>query len=201
MIKNKSDYKKYLMADKKALNIKSRFPRPIVDDIWRFERILRKLEYYLNCKKGFFNKIYILYIKYRFHKISKSLGFDIPVNVFGPGLSIAHRGTIVVNGKARVGKNCRLHACTNIGTANDNFAQVPQIGDNVYIGPGAKIYGDIIIADGIAIGANSVVNKSFIIPNKTIAGVPAKMINNNGSENLLFPSMLSNKTDEWNFDK
>jgi serine O-acetyltransferase len=61
----------------------------------------------------------------------------------------------------------------------------PKIGDNVYIGPGAKIFGDIEIADGIAIGANSVVNRSFTEPNIGIAGIPAKKINDKGSEKLL----------------
>lgn len=51
----------------------------------------------------------------------------------------------------------------------------PRLGDNVYIGPGAKIFGPIEIGDNVAIGANAVVNKSF--PDSvTIAGVPAKII-------------------------
>lgn len=44
----------------------------------------------------------------------------------------------------------------------------------MYIGPGAKIFGKIKIADGIKIGANAVVNKSFLSAGKTIVGVPAK---------------------------
>lgn len=70
--------------------------------------------------------------------MSIRLGFTIPLNVFGPGLCIAHRGTIVVNKNAKVGKNCRIHACTNIGSNIDGVS-APQIGNNVYIGPGAKI--------------------------------------------------------------
>lgn len=186
MIKSKDDYKFYLQADKEALNIKRKFPRPIIDDIWKFEKILRKLEYYHNCKnKGIF-KIYILALKFKFHRLSQKLGFDIPINVFGPGLSIAHRGTIVVNGNAKVGKNCRIHVCTNIGTAYDTKSEVPTLGDNVYIGPGAKIFGSIEIANGVAIGANSVVSKSFLEPNITIAGVPAKKISNKSTVELLF---------------
>ncbi|MCM3630341.1 serine acetyltransferase [Paenibacillus glycanilyticus] len=191
MIKSRDDYIKYLEADKAALNIKRRFMKPIVDDIWRFQKILRKLEYYNNCKSRFY-KIYILFLKYRFHKISRLLGFDIPINVFGPGLSIAHRGTIVVNSNARIGANCRIHVCVNIGTSNDNEALVPKIGDNVYIGPGAKIYGDIIIADNVAIGANSVVNKSFIESNVTIAGMPARIVSQKGSRDLLLKMKINN---------
>lgn len=54
------------------------------------------------------------------------------------------------------------------------------IGKHVYIGPGAKIFGDIYIADDIAIGANAVVNKSFTTPGITVAGVPAKIISDKG---------------------
>jgi serine O-acetyltransferase len=100
--------------------------------------------------------------------------------VFGPGLSIAHRGTIVVHSNSRVGSNCRLHVCVVVGT-NGGSVKAPKIGNNVYIGPGAKLIGDIEIADGIAIGANAVVNQSFTEPNITIGGIPARRISSKGS--------------------
>lgn len=113
------------------------------------------------------------------------MGYFIPLNVFGPGLSISHYGSIVINPNSRIARNCRIHACVNIGTKAGFSDKAPKIGDNVYIGPGAKIFGDIVIADGIAIGANAVVNKSFLEPNVTIGGIPAKIISNKGSEGLL----------------
>lgn len=116
--------------------------------------------------------------------MSVRLGFSIPINIFGPGLCIAHRGTIVINKNVRIGENCRIHACTNIGS-NRNDSLAPKIGNNVYIGPGAKIFGDIIIADNIAIGANSVVNKSFYEIDISIAGVPAKKINSKGTDDII----------------
>lgn len=94
-----------------------------------------------------------------------------------------HRGTIVVNDKAQIGANCRLHVCVNIG---EHRGCAPRIGDNVYIGPGAKIFGDIEIADNIQIGANAVVNKSFTTPGISIGGVPAKRLrSNSGSKPLV----------------
>ena len=113
------------------------------------------------------------------------LGFTISPNVFGPGLSIGHPGTLTVNGVAKVGKNCRIHTCVFIATKAGFSDKVPKIGDNVYIGPGAKIFGPIVIADNIAIGANSVVNKSFLEPGVTIAGIPARKISDKGSEGLV----------------
>jgi serine O-acetyltransferase len=184
MIMSKSDYQYYLKADKISLGRKSRFPR-LNDDIWKFERLLRKVEYFLNCKKGKLWYPYRLFLSYRMHAKSRNLGFTIHPNSFGPGLSIGHVGTIVVNSHARIGANCRIHVCVSIGTKAGCSDKAPIIGDNVYIGPGAKIFGDIIIADGIAIGANSVVNKSHLDPNVTIAGIPARKVSEKGSQYLL----------------
>ena len=68
----------------------------------------------------------------------------MPENVFGTGLAIMPFGTIVVNPRAKVGANCRIHVCTNIGES-DGVAGVQIIGDNVYIGPCANLYHNIII--------------------------------------------------------
>ena len=58
--------------------------------------------------------------------------------------------------------------------------QAAIIGDNIYIGAGAKIIGDIRIGNDVCIGANSVVTKSFV-DTGTIAGVPACKISNNSA--------------------
>jgi serine O-acetyltransferase len=185
MIKSKKDYEYYLEADRIALGKKRKKPLIFFDEVWVFERLLRKVEYYKNCKKSKLYLPYYYYLYLKFHLLSIFLGFHIKPNVFGPGLSISHPGTIIVNGSARVGANCRIHVCTSIGTKAGYSNLAPTIGNNVYIGPGAKIFGDIEIADGIAIGANSVVNKSFTEPNIGIAGIPARKINDIGSGDLL----------------
>ena len=107
--------------------------------------------------------------------LGEKLGFTIHKNVFGPGLRIWHYGNIVVNAYARVGRNCTLHGDNCIG--NDGFgSKSPRIGDNVDIGVGAKIIGDIQIASNVIIGAGAVVNKDFLEENIVIAGVPAKIV-------------------------
>jgi serine O-acetyltransferase len=216
MIESKDDYKFYLEADEIALR-KRRctvyyYISFLLDDIWKFERLLRKLEYYKNCKRSVIYKPYYLYLYLRFRKLSSRLGFTIPPNVFGPGLSIAHRGTLVVNPDAKVGENCRIHNCVHIGSNVFNredelkpgfVMPAPKIGDNVFIGPGVQIFGDIVIADNIAIGANSVVNRSFKEENITIAGVPAKKVSNKGFERCYHKStdILREKVStEW-FEK
>lgn len=185
MIKSKEDYLFYLEADRIALHASRKRPGFFKDEIWKFQRCLRKVEFLENCKKDLLGRISCSRARYSLHKLSLQLGFTIPRNVFGPGLSIAHRGTIVVHQGARVGENCRIFHNVTIGSGravpNDI---VPSIGNNVVIGPGAVIVGAITIADGIAIGANSYVNRSFLEPNITIAGCPAKRISNISSEDL-----------------
>ena len=109
------------------------------------------------------------------------LGFSIPLNVFGSGLIIAHVGPIVVSPYARIGRTCRIHVGVNIGTRAGVPNKAPTIGDDVYIGPGAKLFGRIEVADRIAVGANAVVNKSFGELGISIGGVPVKKINDKGN--------------------
>jgi serine O-acetyltransferase len=189
MITSFSDYKFYLEADKislrveEALKHKSDFAIAELIEIWKFQQLLRKIEYYKNCKCKE-SPIWLSYYKFLFRQFirqSEKLGYSIPPNVFGPGLAIKHRGTIVVAETAKIGANCNIHVCVNIGVAAGAPHRVPKIGDNVYITPGVKIFGDVEIADGIAIGANAVVNKSFLEPGIAIAGSPAQKINSKGS--------------------
>lgn len=192
MIKNKTDYKKYIYQDKIALGFTKKRPRMFYDEIWRFEKLLRKCEYYKNCHKSLFSRVYLKFLLIKFHKLSVKLGFSIPLNVFGPGLSIAHYGVITVNGSARVGKNCRIHESTCIGATNGTN-DAPIIGDNVFIGTGAKLIGNIKIGDNVAIGAGALVNKSFEENGITIGGIPAKKISNNNSHSNLNKLLKENK--------
>lgn len=192
MIKSKSDYHYYLNADRVASSIPYKqtfrgFVKNIVlpNHIWKFQKSLRRLEYIINTKKGPFGKLQHLIALRKHRKLSYKLGFSIPPNVFGPGLAIAHYGTIIVNNDAKIGANCRLHANVNLGTKAGFSDVAPTIGDNCYIGPGAKIYGDIKIGNNTAIGANAVVNKSFTENNLVLAGIPAKEIGKTDTLDIL----------------
>lgn len=158
------------------------------DPVNLFMALLRLKEWTVNCSVLLPLRILIA-IMFRWQAVR--LGFSIPPNVFGPGLAIVHYGPIVVNGNSHVGENCRVHTCVNIGgdgrLVDAELARrlVPWIGNNVYIGPGAKIYGAVQIADGIAIGANAVVNASCDKVGVTLAGIPAKVVSNNGSRGMI----------------
>ncbi len=186
MIRSKKDLRYYLSQDEKTNNRRESLFKRIVnpDPINKFLRLLRYVEYYGNVPSVLNNLMYTCY-KWRLGRQSLKLGFHIPPNVFGAGLSIPHYGTIVVNRATRVGENCRLHVGVNIGTSAGQKG-APRIGDNVYIGPGAIIFGDISIASNVTIGANATVNKSFITQHCTIAGTPAQVVKTNSANWLEF---------------
>ena len=182
MIQTKKDLKEYLKSDQYALRQEGRrSPRFGRDEIWRFEILLRKAEYYTNNRKNPINRILYVIYKTRFHRMSVKLGFSIPLNVFGKGLSIAHYGPIVVNSNAKIGDYCRIQECVTIGSTGGND-RAPQIGDFVFIACGARLIGDIRIGNNVAIGANAVVTKSCEKNHVTLAGIPAKVISNHGSD-------------------
>lgn len=180
MIQNKEDLKFYLEQDRKALGIKRKRPKLIGDDIWKFQRLLRKREYIENQPRWKHIIAYLIY-KILYHKRQIKLGFSIPLNTFGPGLAIVHYGTIVVAGNAKIGKNCRIHEGVTIGATNGSD-KAANIGDNVFIGSGAKIIGDVTISSNVAIAANAVVVSDVISETgSTVGGVPARIISNNDS--------------------
>ena len=179
MIKSKEDLKMYLDADARALGIKRKHPKLFGDDIWKFQCLMRRCEYsttYQGVKR-----IFAMFLKFRYLRMCNKMNYSIPLNVFGPGLALVHRGPVVVSPYARVGKNCRLQTMTCIGATNGEKT-APQIGDNVYIAVGAKVIGNIQIANNVAIGAGAVVVKDVLEENTTWGGVPAKKISNNGSD-------------------
>lgn len=80
----------------------------------------------------------------------------------GKGLKIMHPNGIIINENVVIGDYCTIYHQVTIG-ANDgkDARKVAMIGDNVYIGCGAKIIGDVVIEDNARIGANAVVVKSL----------------------------------------
>ncbi len=195
MIRSYADFLAYREADRIALR-RTLSIHLMYDEVWKFQRLLRRVEYLTNCKKSR-NPLWRLVHKWyslRFHAQSVRCGFDIPPNVFGPGLSIAHRGTIVVHPDARIGENCRIHVDVVIGTRPGPADLVPAIGDNCYIGPGAKIFGEIVIGPNTAIGANSVVNQSVPDGFCTIAGAPARKVSDTPSTEFIIATRSHKKT-------
>lgn len=168
MIQTRKDMLEYIEADRKAQKITK---EPHFDPVWNWQKLLRRTEYHTNAGHKVIGKL----MRLRFHLASVRLGFNIPLNTCGKGLNIHHYGLIAINRDARIGENCCINQGVNIGQNMDDL-DVPTIGNNVYIGPGAKLFGKITIADGVAIGANAVVTKSILEENVNVVGVPAKII-------------------------
>lgn len=143
--------------------------------IWNFQKRLRITEYHYNTG----HKIRYIVNTMILNRKRNKYGLHICINCFDRGLKIMHLGSILTNSGVRVGKDCSVH----IGTAfvsQGVINGVPVIGDDVVIGVGATLLGNISIANGIAVGANALVNKSFEEEGIAIAGVPAKKISDNG---------------------
>lgn len=104
------------------------------------------------------------------------LGIYLPAGCrIGKGLYLGGFLGLVINSATVIGENCSISHGVVIGTAGDGTPRAPSLGNNVYIGTGAVIIGNINIGDNVRIGANSVVNKSFP-SDVTIAGVPATIV-------------------------
>lgn len=103
----------------------------------------------------------------------------------GPGFYICHVGSIVINRRCVIGKNCNIsHEVTLGSRSRGELAGCPTIGDNVYIAPGAKVIGKIHVGDYAAIGANCVVTKDVPV-RAVVVGIPGKVISENGSDGMV----------------
>lgn len=117
----------------------------------------------------------IMYMKFK--KMQLKYGIRIePFTEIGEGVSIPHCGNIVFGVNAKLGKNCTILQGTTIGSnLFKSRTHLATIGDNVLIGAGSKIIGNVKIGNNVTIGANSVVTKD-IPDNAVVAGNPAKIL-------------------------
>lgn len=96
-------------------------------------------------------------------------GIEIPRNAsIGPGLYIGHFGGITISSGAVIGKDCNLSQGITIGVSGEGEKRgIPVIGDDVYIAPGARVFGKIKVGNNVKIGANAVIHED--IPDNAIA--------------------------------
>ncbi|MFZ3209412.1 MAG: serine O-acetyltransferase [Geobacteraceae bacterium] len=107
--------------------------------------------------------------------IEITTGISIPVAAdIGKGFRIHHFGGIIFHSKVKMGENCTVYQGVTLGDKG-GWGKPPTIGNNVLIGAGAKLLGDITIGDNVTIGANAVVLAS-IPANSIAAGIPAKVV-------------------------
>lgn len=126
-------------------------------------------------------KPFSLLYKFLYKFVQIVSGIELPCEVeVGKNFIIDHFGGIIISGYAKFGDNCRIRNGVVIGLKSVNDPVAPKFGNNVDIGSGAKILGNIKIGSNVFIGANAVVLCD--VPDNSIAvGVPAtiKPINTN----------------------
>jgi serine O-acetyltransferase len=98
-------------------------------------------------------------------------GIELPRSAtIGPGFYIGHFGGITIAPDVVIGSNCNISQDLTIGLSGQGEkAGVPTIGDNVYLAPGARVFGKIAIGNNVKIGANAVVYKD--IPDNAIVAL------------------------------
>ncbi|MBR2707897.1 MAG: serine O-acetyltransferase [Bacilli bacterium] len=107
----------------------------------------------------------------------KKTGIEIhPGAIIGKNLFIDHGSGVVIGETAEIGDNVIIYQGVTLGgTGKEEGKRHPNIGNNVLIGAGAKVLGNINIGDNVKIGAGSIVLKDAP-SNSTIVGVPGKVI-------------------------
>lgn len=102
------------------------------------------------------------------------IGAELPPTVVcGPGLRLPHAGRgVVVHPNVRIGSGVTLYHQVTLGQRGPQTDSVPTIGDDVYIGAGAKVVGRLRVGNGARIGANAVVLKDVPAGSRA-TGVPA----------------------------
>lgn len=178
MISSKKDLKEYLSYEESvyfnevngsklhAWLVCSKFYR-----IWKYIRTLRYSEYYKNCG----NKIMFAYMHRKKHYLGNRLGFEIPENCVGKGITIYHISPIIINEDVRIGENFKISGNFCAGNQTPGSG-CPVIGNNVLAGWGSTVIGDIKIADAVVLGAGCVLISSVDTVGASVAGVPAKII-------------------------
>ena len=111
-----------------------------------------------------------------FKQIEIFTGISLPASAeIGKGFYVGHFGGIILHSQAKLGENCSVGPGVVIGTLGGGNSGVPVLGNNVYVGVGAKILGGIKVGNNVRIGANAVV-LSDIPDGATAVGIPARIL-------------------------
>lgn len=126
----------------------------------------------------FFQRIKLGVVSWLFLELNKILnGCVIGRSAeFGKGFVIMHGVGVVINSGVRGGENIVIESGVVIGAARNGLpVKVPVLGNNIFIGSGAKVLGGIRVGNNVKIGANAVVVKD-VPDNVTVVGVPARIV-------------------------
>ncbi len=103
-----------------------------------------------------------------------------PAAQIGRGFFIDHGMGVVIGETTVIGDNVTLFQGVTLGgTGKEKGKRHPTLGNNVVVGAGAKILGNITIGDNVQVGANAVVVRS-VPTNSTVVGVPGRIARREG---------------------
>jgi serine O-acetyltransferase len=113
--------------------------------------------------------------------VHRATGIDIhPGATIGRGFFIDHGTGVVIGGTAIVGDDVTIYQGVTLGgTSLQKTKRHPTLGNNVTVGSGAAVLGDITIGDNVKVGANSVVVKD-VPANSTVVGIPGRVVLQDG---------------------
>ena len=131
---------------------------------------------YYKISHYFYERKHLILARYISEKAKRKTGIEIhPGATIGKRLFIDHGTGVVIGETAIVGNDVTLfHGVTLGGTGKEKGKRHPTIGNNVFIGSGAKVLGNIVVGNNVKIGANAVILKD-VPSNVTIVGVPGKI--------------------------
>ena len=135
----------------------------------------------------FTHLVYLLKVPFLPRFLSEMMRFFTGIEIhpgarIGRGLFIDHGNGVVIGETAIIGDNVLLYQGVTLGgTGKEKGKRHPSIGNNVVIGAGAKVLGNISAGDNSYIGANAVVVKD-VPPNSTIVGVPGRITHQDGKK-------------------
>ena len=149
--------------------------------IWRAIKRLRIYEFRCSKRDESVNSLIMHLRAFRvkvaerkLNKACEKVDIELTPNTIGKNIRICH-DNVVIFGK--VGENCVFHGNNVVGNKRTGASnEIPKLGNNVDVGFGAMIIGNVEIADNCVIGAGAVVTKSFTKPGSVLVGVPAKEI-------------------------
>lgn len=138
-----------------------------------------------------------------YHRVAHTLyggGFSFPARVIsqfarwltgieihpgariGKSLFIDHGMGVVIGETSVLGDNVTLFQGVTLGgTGKQKGKRHPTLGNNVVVGAGAKILGNITVGDNVSVGSNAVVVRD-VPPNSTVVGVPGRIASREGKK-------------------
>ncbi|MEO0045064.1 MAG: Bifunctional protein GlmU [Bacteroidota bacterium] len=177
--------KEYILTDYKRCGI-HKISIGVLFDIFilkpnpglKYMTIFRLVQHYRRRNRLLFY-FYFLWLR----RLKVKYGFDISYRTqIGKGFYIGHFGNVVIHGDSVIGDNCNISQGITIGVSNYGKKMgVPTIGNEVFIGPNAGVFGKITVGNKVTIGANSVVTED-IPEGKTVLPTAAIIIDKDLSD-------------------